>query len=123
MPIRSFIKFSSLLFALTVAMASTQAYAQLGTSVTVAGGQPTNIFPGGTTQLEITLSNSSTTAPLTSVAFSNNLPGVLPDGLSVDSAASFNCFDPVAGATNPGVGTLTANVGTQAISLLSLIHI
>ena len=117
MIIRNLLKLCSILLFFAVLMVGTRAYAQLGVSVTVAGGQPTDIFPGGVTQLEITLSNASTTAPLTSVEFSNALPGTLPNGLNVAAATSFDCFDPVANTTNSGVGTLTANTGTQAISL------
>jgi len=93
------------------------AYAALGTSVTLVTGQPTNIYPGELTQLEITLSNNNTVAPVTAVAFSNSLPGTLPNGLSIAGAATYTCTDPSVPATNPGVGTLTAVSGTQAISL------
>ena len=54
-----------------------QALAALGASVTLVSGDPTNIAPGATTRLEITLSNSSESADITGVAFSNSLPGTL----------------------------------------------
>lgn len=47
------------------------ALADLGASVTLASGQPTHIYPGEITQLQITLSNNNTTVPITSVGFSN----------------------------------------------------
>ena len=93
------------------------AYAALGASVTLVTGQPTDIYPGEITQLEITLSNNNTVAPVTTVAFSNNLPGTLPNGLSIAGAATYTCTDPSVPVVNPGAGTLTAVAGTQAISL------
>lgn len=97
--------------------ASSPAWAALGASVTLASGQPTDIYPGETTQLQITLSNNNTTAPITGVGFSNLLPGTLPNGLMVAGAATYTCTDPAGPTTAPGVGTLTAAIGTQAISL------
>jgi len=94
-----------------------QALAALGASVTLVSGDPTNIAPGATTRLEITLSNSSESADITGVAFSNSLPGTLPNGLKVAGVATYTCPDPSIPATNAGLGTLTAVDGTQAISL------
>ncbi len=96
---------------------SSAAYAGLGASVTLSSGQPTSINPGETTQLEITLSNSNTTAPINNVDFSNLLPGTLPDGLKISGAATYTCTDPSIPATNPGSGTLTTVIGTQTITL------
>jgi len=95
---------------------SSSAYAGLGASVTLASGQPTNINPGETTQLEITLSNNNTAAAITGVAFSNSLPGTLPDGLEIAGAATYTCTDPSIPSTTPGVG-LTATPGSQTITL------
>jgi hypothetical protein len=43
------------------------AHAALGTAVTLKSGSPGTIYPGQTTILQITLSNSSTTAGITGV--------------------------------------------------------
>ncbi len=97
--------------------ASAPALASITASVTVAPGQQTTIAPGNTTQLQITLSNNDTGGAATAVAFSNSLPGTLPNGLKVASAATYNCTDPSGPTTSAGAGTLTAAVGTQTISL------
>ncbi len=105
-------------FALLLALLSPGiALADLGASVTLASGQPTSIYPGEITQLQITLSNNNTTAPISSVAFSNSLPGTLPNGLKVAGAATYTCYDPAGPTTQPGGGTLTTAVGAQGISL------
>ena len=93
------------------------ALAALGASVTVSPGQPTDIYPGETTQLEITLSNYNELAAITAVAFSNNLPGTLPNGLKINGAPTYTCTDPSDGSVVAGSGVLTAVNGTQAISL------
>ncbi|THF60669.1 DUF7933 domain-containing protein [Pseudothauera rhizosphaerae] len=93
------------------------AHGALGASVTLQTGQPTQIHPGETTVLQITLSNNNTLAPVTAVAFSNALPGTLPNGLRIAGAATYTCHDPAAGSTTAGSGTLTAAPGTQAIAL------
>ena len=95
----------------------------LTASVSLQSGQPANIRPGETTVLEITLGNNNPLADITSTAFNNSLPGVLPDGLKVDGVYSYTCFDPEADRLAPGTGTiagsgtLTAVDGTQAITL------
>jgi large repetitive protein len=91
--------------------------ADLGASVTVTSGQPLTISPGQTTQLEITLSNSNTSAAITGAAFSNSLPSTLPNGLRIAGAAVYQCTDPATNATSAGSGTLTAALNTQSISL------
>lgn len=90
-------------------------WAALGASVTLATGSPTGIYPGEITTLRITLSNSSTGGALTGTAFSNLLPGALPNGLKVAGAAIYSCTD--ANGPVATVGTLTAVVGSQSISL------
>ncbi len=95
---------------------STPAFAGLGASVST-GGNPTTIYPSQTTQMVITLSNNNTLAPIGSVAFSNTLPGTLPNGLKITGAATYTCTDPATNITSAGSGSLTATVGTQAISL------
>lgn len=97
-------------------LVSTQVWAALGASVTLAGGQPGTIYPGETTQLQITLSNSSASA-INSAAFGNLLPGTLPNGLKIAGTATYNCTNPAGPVTAPGVGALTAAVGTQIINL------
>ena len=94
------------------------AWAALGASVTLASGQPGTIHPGETTQLQITLSNSNPGASIANVAFSNSLPGTLPNGLSIAGAASYSCYDPATETTaDPGTENLTAAHGSQDISL------
>lgn len=99
-----------------VAMAPA-AHAALGAAVTLKVGSPGTISAGQTTILQITLSNSSTTAAITGVGFSNSLPGTLPNGLKIAGAATYTCTDPAIPATAPGAGTLTAAAGTQSITL------
>lgn len=102
----------------TTALAANQAIAGIGASVSIQAGQPSNILPGEVTTLSIVLSNNNESEPVTNVAFSNSLPGVLPDGLKIAGPPTYECFDPTLGLPLlPGVGTLTANIGDQSISL------
>ena len=103
-----------------------QVHAGLTASVTLAPGEPTAIQPSAVTDLLITLSNNNDGADITGLAFNNALPGTLPDGLKVAGAADYGCFAPDGGTTtDPGVGnlttggsgTLTALIGSQAITL------
>ncbi|MDR3390484.1 MAG: SdrD B-like domain-containing protein [Sulfuriferula sp.] len=97
---------------------ATDASAALSASVTLLTGDPTSIYPGQTTRLQITLSNSNTGSAVNGVAFSNSLPGVLPNGLEIAGAATYSCTDPATSITSdPGTETLTAVNGTQAIAL------
>ena len=96
-------------------LAAMPAWAGLGASVTLVGA--TDIYPGETTQLQITLSNNNTTAAITNVAFANTLPGVWPNALRIAGAATYTCTDPAGPTTSAGVGVLTATPGTQNISL------
>ncbi|HEX5394654.1 MAG TPA: SdrD B-like domain-containing protein [Rhodocyclaceae bacterium] len=91
------------------------AFAALQASVTLANGQPGIINPSETTVLQISLSNDAT-SQITGAAFSNSLPGTLPDGLKIAGAATYTCTD---SAGNPAAttGAVTAVVGTQSISL------
>lgn len=93
------------------------ALAGLGASVTLDAGQPTDIYPGEITAIRITLSNNDPNGPVTSVAFSNSLPGTLPNRLKIAGAASYTCTDPATGNPVAVAGTLTAALNTQAISL------
>jgi uncharacterized repeat protein (TIGR01451 family) len=111
-----FLRAAILLLAILPASA---AFAALGASVTLATGQPGTIYPGDTTQLQITLSNSNTAAAINTVGFNTTLPGALPNGLKIAGAPTFTCTDPAGPTTSAGAGTLTATVGTQAISLAS----
>jgi large repetitive protein len=90
-------------------------WAGLGTSVTLAPAALTDIYPGQSTTLRITLSNSNTTSAVNAVAFSNLLPGSLPNGLKVAGAASYSCAD--ANGAVASTGTLSTSIGGQAISL------
>lgn len=91
------------------------AEAALGASVTLFSGDPGTIYPGQTTRLQITLSNSNTASAINNVGFNTTLPGTLPNGLKIGGAATYTCNDPAGGAIT--LGTLTAGLGTQAISL------
>lgn len=94
------------------------AWAGLTASVTLQTAAPTNIRPGEITTLEITLANNNSSAAITGAAFSNSLPGVLPNGLKVAGAPTYTCFNPVTSTTSAGVGALTATLGTQPIQLV-----
>ncbi len=95
-----------------------QALAALTTSVTLVTGQPTAIFPGEQTQLEITLGNSNTGSDITGVAFNTALPAGSPDGLEISGVPTYQCTDPSGPSTGGGAGTLTATINTQAIKLV-----
>ena len=105
------------MFAVALLSGAQVAWAALGASVTLATGSPTDIYPGETTTLRITLSNSNTVNPIASVGITNTLPGTLPNGLKVAGAPSYTCTDPATATTSAGAGTLTALTGTQSISL------
>src|SRR5450830_225449 len=101
---------------LLVLLPVSAAWAGLTASVTRVA-PATDIYPGETANLQITLSNNSTSASITGVGFSNSLPGTLPNGLKVISSPTYTCTDPTTASTVAGTGTLTAANGTQAISL------
>ncbi|SDN09098.1 SdrD B-like domain-containing protein [Polaromonas sp. JS666] len=63
------------------------------------------IYPGEIATLRIALSNSDP-VPATNVAFSNSLPGLLPNGLKVAGAATNGCG-----------GAFTAALGAQTLDL------
>jgi hypothetical protein len=65
---------------LLVLLPVSAAWAGLTASVTRVASA-TDIYPGETANLQITLSNNSTSASITGVDFSNSLPGTLPNGL------------------------------------------
>ncbi len=98
-----------------------QSWAGLGASVTLSSGSSTSIYPGQTTTLEISLSNNNGQSAINNVAFSNNLslPVSLSDGLFVSGPATYTCHDPLTSSNVAGSGTLTADLGTQAISLVN----
>ena len=94
------------------------AHAGMSASVTLFSGDPTDIYPGQTTRLQITLSNGNQASPINDVAFSNSLPGSWPNGLRISGAYTYTCTDPATGNTSdPGTETLAAVIGTQAIQL------
>lgn len=72
---------------LLVLATAAPAFAAVSTSVTLVSGDPTDIYPGETTRLQITLSNSNETYVVDTVnynlAAANNLPGTLPNGLKI----------------------------------------
>lgn len=100
---------------LLLLLTATAARADLGASVTATPAGA--IDPLENKNVIITLSNSDTANALTSVGFSNSLPGTLPDGLFISGAATYTCFDPAASSSSAGAGTLTATQDTQPISL------
>ena len=99
-------------------LAPVDALAALGASVTLVGPDP--IFPGQSTSLRIQLSNSAAT-PIAGVSFPNlpplTLPGVLPNGLRIAGAPTYTCTNPNGNLTTPGNGSLTANTGSQSVTL------
>lgn len=103
-----------LLFALPAA-------ADLTTSVTIDtnGGNLATVYPGQQTALKITLSNSNDSSSVTAVAFNSVLPAGYPNGLKISATATYECADPstVPVTVNAGVGTLTATLNDQTISL------
>ncbi|WP_417579946.1 SdrD B-like domain-containing protein [Nitrincola sp.] len=91
---------------LSVLLLSPAAFASSNFSVSVtAGGGATTILPGVPTTLQIEL-NNTTGSPLSTVSFSQSLPGNTNAGLRISGAASNSCG-----------GTLTADPDTQLISL------
>lgn len=98
--------FASLLrsmpLALMMGLLPMSAFAALTASVTTP--DPSSFYPGEIRTLRITLSNSAADA-INGTAFSNNLPGTLPNGLKVAGAAVSTC------------GPVTAVTGTQQIQL------
>ena len=95
---------------LMICLTASPVLADLTASVTLGSGQPGTIYPGQTTQLQITLSNTNSSASITSAGFSNTLPGTLPNGLKIVGGASYSCSD------SNTTGTLTANTGSQNIT-------
>lgn len=92
------------------------AHAALGAAVTLQADQPTQLYPGQTTVLQITLTNGNTASAVNGVAFGTSLPGTLPNGLRIAAPATYVC-QPPGGSEVAGSGTLTAVPGTQAIAL------
>jgi hypothetical protein len=90
---RRFAHLASQTLLLLLILGSSSAWAALGASVTLVSGDATDIFPGETTRLQITLSNSNALAPITGVGFSNFLPGTLPNGLKVAATPTVSCTD------------------------------
>lgn len=78
----------------------------IAAAVTLVNGDPTAIYPGEITHLEITLSNSNAQEDATSVGFSNFLPGTLPNGLKIAGPIVNTCG-----------GTVVGVLDTQLISL------
>ncbi len=87
-------------------------------NVTVnTGATPPNsdtVYPGQSTSLRITLSNNSTTIPLTGVSFSKPLPTNAINGLLVNGASAIN------GDAGCSGGTLSTSPGLPGISLAGL---
>jgi uncharacterized repeat protein (TIGR01451 family) len=87
----------------------------LAASVTLSNGAPTDIYPGQTTTLSITLSNSNGGSPISNVDFSSLLPGTLPNGLNVVGTPSYSCAD--GNGAQPSFGTLSTTINGQNIAL------
>lgn len=86
--------------------------------MTLVSGDPTDIYPGQTTRLQITLSNNNPTAnhEIVNVGFSTTLPGSATNGLKFAGAATYTCTSN-AGAV-PASGTLTLDDVTRQITLV-----
>ena len=107
-----------LLATLLLLASSSQALADPEFTVSLTASPETTITPGEVTNLGITLANSNTSEPITSVDFTLDLPGILPDGLLITGGTvSYQCFDPTSGNTIGGSGTLTATPDGQQITL------
>lgn len=81
------------------------------------GALPPNsgtVFPGEATSLRVTLSNNSTSAPLTGVNFSKSLPSTASNGLLVNGISA------ITGDVGCSGGILTTSPGTDGISLSGL---
>ncbi|RFO98610.1 hypothetical protein DIC66_01615 [Rhodoferax lacus] len=100
---------------LSLMLLASPAWAALGTSVTLSTGSLTDIYPGQSTTLRITLSNSNSGSPVSAVAFANALPGTLSNGLKVAGVALYSCADGNGAVATSG--TLTAVTGSQSIDL------
>ncbi len=100
-----------------LALAPSPAFAAIGAAVTLDVNAPTAIYPGQSTKLKLTLSNSNSGSALSSVGFASTLGGTLPNGLKVAGPVEYECTDPNTRAVTPGLGVVTAENGTQAISL------
>lgn len=95
-------------FASFVLLAGLTPAAFAAVTASVTGILPAQgIYPGEIATLRITLSNNDSVA-VSNVAFSNSLPGTLPDGLKIAGAPSSSCG-----------GTFTANLNSQALSLVN----
>lgn len=97
----------STLIALLAGLTPVFAFAALTASVTAISLPAQGIYPGETATLRITLSNNAG-ASINNVAFSNSLPGTLPNGLSVIGTPTSSCG-----------GTFTAGIDTQVLTLAS----
>jgi uncharacterized repeat protein (TIGR01451 family) len=100
--------------ALVSSLAASAAYAAIAVSMSIAPGYANPIFPGDVTAFRITLTNSNTGAPITGVAFTNNLPsGLKVAGVGVKA---YSCTDGD-GAVTAGAGSLSASAGSGSITL------
>ncbi|MDO6514854.1 SdrD B-like domain-containing protein [Neptuniibacter sp. 2_MG-2023] len=110
-------RFAGVLFISVLPVLPSQAVAALGASVTLKSGEPTGIYPGEVTIIEITLANSNAGAQVSNVEFNTSLPGTLPNGLKISELATYSCYDPSGPTTLVGSGVLTATTDSQAINL------
>jgi len=58
--------------------------------VSVVSGDETNIFPGVTTRIEITLGNNNEASNVSSVQFNSALAAGFPDGLKISDVFAMN---------------------------------
>ncbi len=109
-----------IVLALAGLVLSNIAFAQVAIDFNVTvnvGAVPPNsgtVFPGEATSMRVTLSNNSTTVPLTGVNFIEALPSTANNGLLVNGASA------ITGDVGCMGGTLTTSPGTDGISLSGL---
>jgi len=92
---------------------SHSAQADLTASVTALGDA--TIDPNELEQLSITLSNNDPVNDITGAAFSNTLPGTLPDGLRVAGSPTYTCANGAGSVAT--TGSFTAVLGSQTLTL------
>lgn len=94
--------------------ASQSAIAALDVSMSVSSGYPNPIYPGDVTSFHITIANSNATSTVTGVAFTDTMPAALV--VAGAGLTSYTCVDGSGAPVAPS-GTVTANLGTNTISL------
>ena len=106
------------LMASVLGLVATPALASLGVSVTLAPSAPGTIYPGQTTTLRVTLSNSNAASDITQVAFSNFLANVAsPNGLRFVNGGTIGYSCTAGGVSTSTSGAVTVSNATQNVQL------